>query len=275
MGISFKDVAYKYPSEKRFALKNINLEINSSGEFIFIVGPTGAGKTTLLEHFNALKIPTMGTLEILGQKIKKRMKLAKIRKKVGLVFQFPEYQLFEDTVLNDLMFGPKNFKALKQRAKELALKSAALLNIGKELLAKSPFKLSGGQMRKVAIAGVLATEPEILVLDEPTRGLDNLTAIEVMKLLLKINEEGKSIIIVSHDLNLAVKFAKRIIIINDNQIVYDDLKTNFIKLANYELYGISKPPLFIMQDELNKILGVKPNQYFLSKEEYLKYLKNE
>lgn len=274
MAISFKKVGYKYPLEKLNTLNNINLEIKKDNEFIFILGSTGAGKTTLLEHFNALKRPTRGNLTILGHIIKKHTKLQPIRKNVGLVFQFPEYQLFEDTVINDLMFGPKNFKELKKKAETLALKSAALLGISDELLKRSPFKLSGGEMRKVAIAGVLATNPQVIVLDEPTRGLDNFSIIEVMNLLYKINNEGKSVIVVSHDLNLAVKYAKRIIIIKNGEIAFDNSKEDFLRINDYNFYGIAKPPILVMQDEINNVLGIKKYCYYQSIEEYINFIKN-
>ena len=210
MGISFKNVSHSYRGLKKkditVALENINLEINDKEEFISIIGKTGAGKSSLIEHMNALKLPTSGTVEIfdyvITPKKKKNPKLKGVRKRVGFVFQFPEYQLFEETVLKDIMFAPKNFGMKEEDAKKKAIEVAKLLGIEK-LLNKSPFNLSGGQMRKCAIAGILAYEPDILLLDEPTRGLDPQSSKEIMELFHDIYKTlGKTIVLITHDMNL-------------------------------------------------------------------------
>src|SRR5690554_6530009 len=186
MGILFKDVSYAYKGVKddRFeAINGINLKIKD-GEFVAIIGKTGSGKSTLVQHMNALLQPSKGTVEIYGNILpkKRKQKIGPIRKHVGLVFQFPEYQLFEYTVLKDIMFGPKNFGLKEEEAEKKAREAAKLVGLGDEILERSPFRISGGQMRRTAIAGILAMEPHVLVLDEPTRGLDPQGAKEVMEL---------------------------------------------------------------------------------------------
>ena len=188
MAIRFNEVSFYYEKSKKnvispAAIHNINLQIENKDEFVTIVGHTGSGKSTLLQHINGLLLPVGGTLDIDGLELtfKKRkfLKLKPLRKKIGFVFQFPEYQLFEETVLKDIVYGPKNFGMSNEEAIESAKKVAEDLNIT-NILEKSPFNISGGQMRKVAIAGILAYNPGILLLDEPTRGLDPLGAKEIM-----------------------------------------------------------------------------------------------
>ena len=178
MGIKFEKVTHTFKNpdgRSRFiAMENIDLNIESTGEFIAVCGHTGSGKSTLIQHMNALLFPSSGKLTIFDRNIKpkKNNKLNEIRKKVGLVFQFPEYQLFDETVLKDVMFGPINFGLKKEEAKEKAIKALEMVDFDPKLYDQSPFRLSGGQMKKASIAGILALEPEIIVLDEPTRGLD-------------------------------------------------------------------------------------------------------
>ena len=177
MGIQFNQVSYFYrgvKNETYEAINQITLNIHD-GEFVAICGQTGSGKTTLVQHMNALLKPTKGTIQIYEHTLPlkdKKTKIGPIRKKVGLVFQFPEYQLFEETILKDIMFGPLNFGLSLKEAEEKAREAAKLVGLDDEILQKSPFRISGGQMRRVAIAGILAMQPEMLVLDEPTRGLD-------------------------------------------------------------------------------------------------------
>jgi energy-coupling factor transport system ATP-binding protein len=222
MGINFSKVNFSYyiPRKKqniRFVLKDIDLNINKTGEFIALVGHTGSGKSTLAQHMNALILPTSGTLSILGTVINKKTKLKPIRRQVGLVFQFPEYQIFEDTVIKDIMFGPKNFQVedATERVEEIATKLGIT-----DLLDRSPFTLSGGQLRKVAISGIIASNPDVLILDEPTVGLDPFTKYELLDFLKDLNEkQGKTIVIITHDMEVVSKYIKRVIVLNQGRIV--------------------------------------------------------
>ena len=264
MGISFKNVSHSYRGLKKkditVALENINLEINEKEEFVSIIGKTGAGKSSLIEHMNALKLPTSGTVEIfdyvITPKKKKNPKLKGVRKRVGFVFQFPEYQLFEETVLKDIMFAPKNFGMTEEEAKKKAIEVAKLLGIEK-LLNKSPFNLSGGQMRKCAIAGILAYEPDIILLDEPTRGLDPKSSKEIMNLFYDIYKTlGKTIVLITHDMNLVYEYSTRVVVLNDSHITYDGDKQKLFE--NEELVKdnhLTKPDVLKLIDYLNEKLN--------------------
>lgn len=263
MGISFKEVSHFYPGLKRkeytIAIENINLEIADKDEFIAIVGKTGSGKSTLMQHMNALVLPSRGNVvifdKIITPKKKKNPKLKEVRKKVGFVFQFPEYQLFEETVLKDIMFAPLNFGFSEEEAKNKALEIAKLLKI-EHLLKKSPFNLSGGQMRKVAIAGILAYEPDILLLDEPTRGLDPKAAKEIMDLFYEIHKTtGKTIILISHDMNIVYEYASRVIVMNDTQITFDGSKVDLFGSDKYLENHLTKPEVLKLIDYLNERLN--------------------
>lgn len=262
MEINFRNVNFTYDSRSKLeTLKNINLTISKSGEFISILGHTGSGKSTLVQLMNALIIPTSGNLTILNQEIKtkkqKNKDLKNIRKQIGLVFQFPEYQLFEDTVLKDVMFGPMNFGKTKEEAKEIAIKTLKELKVDESLYEKSPFNLSGGQKRKVAIAGILASNPDILILDEPTVGLDPVGKHELLELLKHIHETtNKTIIIITHDMNVVTKYTKRTLVLSNGEIVYDgntkELFQNYKKLEQYnlDLPYISKIALKLQERQL-------------------------
>lgn len=225
MEINFRKVNFKYDRKSpNNTLDNIDLSINAKGEFIAILGHTGSGKSTLIQHMNALLLPTLGEIEIFEHRIipKYKNKLKDVRKRVGLVFQFPEYQLFEETILKDVMFGPKNFGLSEKQAREKAEEALNIVGISEDIWHRSPFSLSGGQMRRVAIAGILACEPEVLVLDEPSVGLDPQGRVELMNLLTDIhNKTHRTIILVSHDMNLIARYADRIVVLKDGRIVYD------------------------------------------------------
>lgn len=264
MGISFKEVSHLYPTMKRkvfnVALENINLNINAKDEFVALVGKTGSGKSTLIEHMNALLLPTKGIVDIEGNLItpnkNKNPKLKNVRKKVGFVFQFPEYQLFETTVLKDIMFAPINFGMNVEEANKRALDVAKILKIDDKLLSRSPFNLSGGQMRKVAIAGILAYDPEIILLDEPTRGLDPKTAVEIMELFYEIHKTyNKTIITISHDMNLVYKYASRVVVLNNSKITYDGNKVDLFSSNIYLENHLAKPDVLEMVDYLNLKMG--------------------
>lgn len=283
MAISFKEVDHYYPGLKKHeytvALSNINLEINDKNEFIAIIGKTGSGKSTLLQHMNGLVLPSKGNVvvfdNIITPKKKKNPKLKNVRKRVGFVFQFPEYQLFEETVLKDIMFAPKNFGLSEDKAKAKAIEIAKLLNI-ENLLNKSPFNLSGGQMRRVAIAGILAYDPDILLLDEPTRGLDPKGAEEIMELFYEIHKStGKTIILISHDMNFVYKYANRLVVLNDSKISYDGNKIDLFKNNLYIENHLEKPEILKLIDYLNDNLKTNIPYNIFSLEELISYLGKE
>ncbi len=259
MGISFNEVSHNYFGVRKKdvtkALDNINLDISDKDEFVALVGKTGSGKTTLLSHMNGLLLPTSGNIKIfdyvITPKKNKNPKMNKIRKRVGYVFQFPEYQLFAETVMKDIIFAPLNFGIKKEDAEKRAHEVAKKLKIEK-LLNKSPFDLSGGQMRKVAVAGILAYDPDILLLDEPTRGLDPVGAEELMKLFNDIHKEfHKTIIIITHDMNLVYEYATRVVVLNNTKMVYDGDKIELFKSDIYKNYSLNKPELLKIVDYLN------------------------
>lgn len=225
MAISFKDVFYFYnrktPLETE-ALDGVSFHIEK-GSFTAIVGRTGCGKSTIVQHINALLNPSSGEVEVDGwfnssDKKTRSKKVLDLRKHVGLVFQFPEYQLFEETVEKDVAFAPKNFGLKADQALEEAHKALALVGLDSSFYKRSPFELSGGEKRKVAIAGILAYHPDILVVDEPTAGLDPIGASTMMKLFEKVHEEGVTVVIVTHDMNIVLAYADQVIVLDDGKI---------------------------------------------------------
>lgn len=227
MQIKFDHVSFKYNKKDKYALSDINLEFNKN-ELVFIMGHTGSGKSTLAQQMNALLVPSEGNVSInindnnfTISSITKEKKLNELRKEIGLVFQFSEYQLFETTVLKDVMFGPINFFKDENKAKEMAIKALSMVGIDSTYYERSPFELSGGEKRKVAVAGVLASNPSVLILDEPTSSLDPVATKEMMNLLKKIKEEGKLVIVISHDSDLCYEYADRVIIMNDGKVISD------------------------------------------------------
>lgn len=223
MSIEFKKVNYIYSKDTPFAyvaLKDISLVI-PQGSFTALIGHTGSGKSTLIQHINALLQPTSGEVDIDEFVISANQKpeiLKPLRKKAGLVFQFPEYQLFEETIEKDIIFGPMNFGMSEEEAKERAHKVLNLVGLDETYLDRSPFELSGGQKRRVAIAGILAMEPDILVLDEPTAGLDPQGAKEMLELFKKFQQSGKTVIMVSHDMNHVLQYCDHVVVMNHGEI---------------------------------------------------------
>lgn len=225
MDIRFEQVDFTYqpntPFEQR-ALFDINLAIKD-GSYSAIVGHTGSGKSTLLQHLNALVKPTKGTVTI-GDRVitpeTDNKNLKPIRKKVGIVFQFPEAQLFEETAAKDIAFGPKNFGASEEEGRKLAEEMLGLVGLDESYLDRSPFELSGGQMRRVAIAGVLAMEPEVLVLDEPTAGLDPQGRKEMMEMFQHLHEDrGMTIVLVTHLMDDVANYADQIFVLEKGQVI--------------------------------------------------------
>ena len=226
MSIEFRQVFYTYSPNTPFsyeALNGVSLEIKK-GSFTCLVGHTGCGKSTLIQQLNGLLIPSSGEVQIdefINSKNNRKMRknIHDLRKKVGLVFQFSENQLFEETVESDVAFGPLNFGCKKDEAIKLAHKSLELVGLNESFFKKSPFDLSGGEKRRVAIAGVLALEPDILVLDEPTAGLDPRGTKELLKLIKSLNEKGTTIILVTHDINIVYEYASDVIVMDNGKVV--------------------------------------------------------
>ena len=226
MSLILDKINYYYGKGTAFetaALKNISLTI-PDGEFIGLIGHTGSGKSTLIQHMNGLIKADSGNIYFNGQDIyDKDFKMTELRRKVGLVFQYPEHQLFEATVIKDVLYGPTNMGLDKLKAEVMAYGSLRAVGISEDLLDASPFELSGGQKRRVAIAGILAMSPEILILDEPTAGLDPVGRFEILNLLQVIHEaKGITVILVSHSMEDVAEFAERLIVIDDGEIKYDD-----------------------------------------------------
>lgn len=224
MSITFEKVSHVYGEGTPFsflALKEVTAEIKK-GSMTAIIGHTGSGKSTFVQHLNGLLLPTDGTVTV-GEYIisadKKPEVMKPLRKKCGLVFQFPEYQLFEETIEKDIIFGPINFGIDENTAKQNAKKALKAVGLDESYLERSPFDLSGGQKRRVAIAGILVMEPEILVLDEPTAGLDPQGAKEMMSLFKNLNQQGTTILLVTHDMNQVLEYCDEAIVMSEGQVV--------------------------------------------------------
>ena len=256
--IRLKDVSYVYmqggPFEKT-ALDNINLEIND-GEFIGIIGHTGSGKSTLIQLLNGLLKPTSGSIEIAGYTLTdKKTKLRDVRFDVGLVMQYPEYQLFEETVFKDIAFGPKNMGLDEDEIKSRVEFAANIVGLPPELLEKSPFDLSGGQMRRAAIAGVLAMEPKVLILDEPTAGLDPGGRDEILYKIKDMHERmNMTDLLVSHSMEDVAKLADRILVMNGGRKeMFDTPSKVFEKAERLSEIGLNVPQVTRVADGLRKL----------------------
>ena len=245
MSIKINNLRHSYDTRKH-ALNGVDLSIEK-GEYIAIIGETGSGKSTLVQHLNALLIPDEGNIVInditITNNKRKNKRISELRKQVGLVFQFPEYQLFEETVLKDVSFGLKNFGYKQAEAEAKAKEALTKVGINESYYERSPFELSGGERRKVAIAGIISTNPDVLVLDEPTAGLDAKATKEIMSLVKSMHEEGKTIILVSHDMELVVEHASRVIVLQEGKISFDG-KPSEVFLNLDKAKGIEVPPLF-------------------------------
>ena len=262
MQIELKNVSYTYGKGTVFevnALSDINLAIEE-GQFIGVIGHTGSGKSTLIQHFNALMQPTEGKVlfegaDIWGEKYDRRA----LRSKVGLVFQYPEHQLFEADVLSDVAFGPKNQGLSKEEAEARAREALAQVGFPEKFYGHSPFELSGGQKRRVAIAGVLAMNPKVLILDEPTAGLDPKGRDEILDQISYLHEKrGITIILVSHSMEDVARYADRLIVVNDGKIPYDGTPREvFTHYEELEKIGLAAPQItYIMHDLAAKGLAV-------------------
>ncbi len=284
MSIILKNLSHIYSPGTPFevkALENINLNI-TEGEFIGIIGHTGSGKSTLIQHLNGLLKPTSGGLSIDDLVVgDKNTKLRDIRKKVGLVFQYPEHQLFEETVELDVAFGPKNLGFSPEQVQEKVKKSLEWVNLDfEQLKERSPFELSGGQMRKVAIAGVLAMEPKYLILDEPTAGLDPRSRDDILDKLKELHKELQiTIILVSHSMDEIAELVDRIIVMDNGQIFVDGKPEEvFAKRDQLVKIGLGVPPVTELMIKLKeKNLDVNTRVFKLSdaKEELKKVIRGQ
>lgn len=246
--IKAENLTYTYsqgtPFEKT-AVNNVNLDIEE-GELVGVIGHTGSGKSTLIQHFNGLIRPTSGNVYVDGVNIwDKGVKLRDIRFKVGLVFQYPEYQIFEETVYKDIAFGPKNMGLDEKETDRRVMETAELIGLDRELLKKSPFELSGGQKRRVAIAGVMAMQPKVLILDEPTAGLDPMGRELILAQIKKYHEETHStVLLVSHSMEDVARFASRILVMNRGEVFcYDTPPTVFSHADEIAQIGLSVPQI--------------------------------
>lgn len=283
MAINFHHLSFTYAPKSPFqfdALHNINLTIKKNA-FTAIIGHTGSGKSTLIQHINALLVASEGILQVddkiflptkrqkyikqLNKTLKSKKvdaskkevaaellklvenhevyKIKELRKKIGVVFQFPEYQLFEENVLKDVAFGPQNFGISKEEAIILAKEALTLVGLGEEFYERSPFDLSGGEKRRVAIAGILALKPEILVLDEPTAGLDPLSAQQMLDTFYEIHQKGTTVILVTHDMDIVLRYASEVIVMSQGKIIEET--TPHALFSNIkEEYSLEVPLLY-------------------------------
>ena len=254
--IKAENVNYIYqqgmPFERQ-ALYDVNIEIED-GSLVALIGHTGSGKSTLIQHFNAPVKPTSGKIIINGIDVTApKADLRLVRKTVGLVFQYPEHQLFEETVYKDIAFGPKNMGFSDEEIDKRVRESAALVGLKEKHLTRSPFDLSGGQKRRVAIAGVLAMNPKVLILDEPTAGLDPKGRDEILATIKKLHEENKEMIIifVSHSMEDVAKTAERVIVMNDGHVeMQGTVAEVFAQAEHLQKIGLNVPQVTLLTDKL-------------------------
>lgn len=257
MLMELKDVTYTYSVGTVYevnAIEHVNLNIEA-GQFIGIIGHTGSGKSTLIQHFNGLMKPTSGQVLFRGENIwSEGYDLRKLRSSVGLVFQYPEHQLFEADVLTDVCFGPKNQGLSKEECELRAREALEHVGVSEELFDKSPFDLSGGQKRRVAIAGVLAMNPQVLILDEPTAGLDPRGRDEILNQIKYLHEQrGITIILVSHSMEDVARYAGRLIVMNDAGVAFDDApKKVFTHYRELEKMGLAAPQVTYIMHALKE-----------------------
>ncbi|SFA46434.1 energy-coupling factor transport system ATP-binding protein [Anoxybacillus pushchinoensis] len=279
MDIVFRDVEHRYqvntPFEKR-ALYDIHVDIRS-GSYVAVIGHTGSGKSTFLQHLNGLLQPTKGTVHLGDYTItagKKEKQLKPLRKKVGIVFQFPEHQLFEETVEKDICFGPMNFGMKEEDAKARVREWLTLVGLSEDVRHKSPFALSGGQMRRVAIAGVLAMEPEVLVLDEPTAGLDPRGRKEMMEMFASLQQQKRmTIVLVTHSMEEAARYADEIIIMHQGTIVRRGTPEQIFRHVDDLLHlGLDVPETILFQRAIEQKFGVQFDAPCLTMEDIVQSL---
>ena len=268
MLIELKDVTHVYEQQQVMALDNIDLTIDKN-EFIGLVGHTGSGKSTLVQLFNGLINPSEGEVYVEGTKINaEKINLKDIRRKIGLVFQYPEHQLFEETVYEDIAFGPKNLNLSKEKIDKRVKEAMELVDLDfKEFNERSPFNLSGGQQRRVAIAGVLAMGPEVLILDEPSAGLDPKGRERLTELLYYLHQNyDMTIILISHRMEEIARLANRVIVLDDGKIVMDDHPRKiFSQRKKLQKLGLDLPEITLVLNKLrNRGLKVRTDLFKIS-----------
>ena len=263
MSIRFEKVDHIYSPKTPFAyqaLSQIDLEF-AQGKITAIIGATGCGKSTLVQHLNGLLLPTKGTVEVNDVTIKADEKIKDIkhlRSQVGLVFQFAEYQLFEETLLKDVAFGPKNFGDDEATAESKAKQALLTCGISSDLFDKSPLELSGGQKRRVAIAGIIAMQPQVLVLDEPTAGLDPQGAKNMMELFVKLNKEHHiTVIIVTHNMEHVLSYCDDVVVMENGKVILHSDKDKFFEDDSSMNKALIDPPVIITFKKLCEQKGVK------------------
>lgn len=264
MGLKLEHVSYLYGTDTELlvrALDDVNLEI-PDGQFIGLIGHTGSGKSTLVQHLNGLLKPSEGTILFNGENIWAQDYSRKtLRSKVGLVFQYPEHQLFEVDVFSDVCFGPKNLGLPKEEVERRAQEALRLVGLKEKHYRKSPFELSGGQKRRVAIAGILAMEPDVLVLDEPTAGLDPKGRDEILDQVALLHKEKHiTVVLVSHSMEDVARYVERIIVMNKGQVMFDDTPQQvFQHYRELESVGLAAPQVtYLMHDLKEKGWNVDP-----------------
>lgn len=236
------------------AVKDVSFTLED-GDFVGVIGHTGSGKSTLIQHLNGLEQPTEGTVLYNGEDIfAEGYDLKALRGKVGLVFQYPEYQLFEETVLKDVMFGPLNMGRTKEEAESLARESLKSLGLDESYLSRSPFELSGGEKRRAALAGILAMKPDVLILDEPTAGLDPKARLEMLELVKRLHKEkGISVLLVSHSMDDVAEYADKILVMNNAELKFYDTPKEVFKHRDELLsYGLDVPEITEIAHELRE-----------------------
>lgn len=261
MPIRFQDVFYTYNPKSPLsqdALNGVSFEIQS-GSFTALVGHTGSGKSTIVQHINALLHPQKGLVEVDGfinssdkkANKKQRKKVPVLRKHVGLVFQFPEYQLFEETVEKDVAFAPRNFGSSEEESIKAAHAALEKVGLGENFYKRSPFELSGGEKRRVAIAGILAFNPDVLIVDEPTAGLDPNGARQMMDLFKKIHEQGTTIVLVTHDMNLVLSYCDSVIVMKNGEVARIEEPKKLFQ-EDIESFSLETPLLYKFAQNLKK-----------------------
>ncbi len=282
MPIIIDKLQYVYSPQtayEKHALRDINLVIND-GEFIGLIGHTGSGKSTLIQHLNGLLRATGGKIYFNGQDIyEKDFSMKSLRSKVGLVFQYPEHQLFETTVYKDVSFGPKNLGLDQLEIDVRTYEAIKMVGLGEDMIDASPFELSGGQKRRVAIAGVLAMKPEVLILDEPTAGLDPKGRDEILEQINKLHKEsGITIILVSHSMEDVAKYADKLVVMNKGSVVFHDTPHKvFEHYKELEEMGLAAPQVtYVMHELKSRGIPVRTDATTVeeAKEEILKGLKS-